>query len=214
MSVADVAARLRAVGEPLADDDGVRWFNGLYLRVTERVDERLRAGDLFEDPRFVERLDEVFAERYLEAVRTGSGRAWEPLLRARRDARVHPGAFMLAGVNAHVNYDLPIALVDTRALLGGELERDTPRHRDFERIDELLAETERELHDRLGTGRLEEVVALWGVVRARDHAWDAAMSLHALGGDRSRRCELLRELAETVAGWGEALLRRGADAGR
>lgn len=164
--------------------------------------------------RFVERLDEMFAERYLEAVWTGSGRAWEPLLRERHDARVHPGAFMLAGVNAHVNYDLPIALVDTRALLGGELERDTPRHRDFERIDELLAETERELHDRLGTGRIEELVVLWGVVRARDHAWDAAKSLHALGGDRSRRCEFLGELAETVAGWGEELLRRGADAGR
>lgn len=205
MSVSQVIARLRAIDRQLPDDDGVRWFNELYLDVTRRVDTLLQTQG-FEDAVFIQRLDEIFAKLYFAAVDGGAAAAWQPLLKARLDVDIAPGRFMLAGINAHVNYDLPIALVQTRGELGGELIQDTPRHRDFERIDMILAEVEHDMRDRLEAGRLREVIALWGVIRARERAWNAAVDLAHLNATGQRPGPFLRQLADQVAQWSELLL--------
>lgn len=205
MSVEAVIARLRAIDRQLPDHDGVRWFNQLYLTVTIRVHELRRAGG-FEEPAFMERLDEIFAELYFEALDSTIPAAWLPLLQARADTEIAPGRFMLAGVNAHVNYDLPIALVRTCGELGGELAANTPRHRDFERIDAILGEVENDMHAQLDTSRLTEVIALWGVIRSRGRAWDAAIQLARSRGDTRARDSYLRRLGNTTADWSERLL--------
>lgn len=205
MSVEDVIARLRAIDQQLPRDDGVRWFNQLYLRVTERVHIQLQAGG-FEDRRFMEHLDGVFAELYLDALDNGHRAAWLPILQARSDADIVPGRFMLAGINAHVNYDLPIALVETCRELGGELAEDSPRHRDFRRIDDILGAVEHVMHQQLHTSRLKEVIALWGVIRARDRAWNAAIKLATLHPHGEPREQYLHQLGRMVADWSELLL--------
>jgi hypothetical protein len=43
-SVADVIARLEAIGASLAAGDGLACFNRMYLEVTEQVESNLRAG--------------------------------------------------------------------------------------------------------------------------------------------------------------------------
>lgn len=204
MSIDGVVARLTEVQRGLPDTDGVRWFNLLYLRVTERVQGCLASGG-FEDPAFMERLDVVFADLYLEALAGAAARPWGPLLSARADAGIAPERFMLAGINAHVNYDLPIALVRTCRQTGGELECATARHRDFLRIDDILAEVEAEMHHRLHTSHVEEVVALWAVVRSRDRAWTTAMKLAGVAAGAPRD-GLLGDLADLVADWGDLLL--------
>lgn len=209
MSLHEVLARLRAIDRQLPHDDGVRRFNELYLEVTERVHAMLQEGG-FEDAAFMERLDAVFADLYFDALdgsRSNPAQAaWRPLLAARADHEIAPERFMLAGINAHVNYDLPLALLDTSRELEGTLTDDTARHRDFQRIDDILREVEEEMHERLHTGRLEELIALWATVRARGRAWTAATELAELPASDDHRDRHLEQLASTVAGWSDLIL--------
>src|SRR3954470_19804731 len=121
------------------DDDGVRYFHRLYTEVTRAVAHRSDAGG-FEDGAFMIALDVEFAGLYLQAVDAPAiaPRAWRVLFDRRRD-RLAPLRFALAGMNAHINRDLAVALDTTCARLGGALDRDSPRCRDFVSINDILA---------------------------------------------------------------------------
>ncbi len=56
----EVLARLKQLEGELSANDGARWFNRLYLRVTERVAEYVSTVPQAA-PGFLERLDIVFA---------------------------------------------------------------------------------------------------------------------------------------------------------
>ena len=89
-------------------------FNRLYIATTAKVGERLAAAE-FCAPSFISRLDVQFALRYLAAVRgmatdpTTVPRSWQVVLDPTEDASTM--ARMAAGVNAHINFDLPFALL-------------------------------------------------------------------------------------------------------
>jgi hypothetical protein len=114
---------------------------------------------------------------------------------AQRSRRgIAPLQFALAGMNAHINRDLPVALVTTCRELGLDLGESSPEHGDFERVDALLAQVERRVKSAYLTGwlawvdrvvhrlrRIDDVVAMWDVGRARDAAWTNAQALWALG---------------------------------
>src|SRR5918998_413889 len=55
-TIADVLARMEALDAQLGPDDGVRWFNRLYLEVTRRVAGYDQGGPQA-SPGFLERLD-------------------------------------------------------------------------------------------------------------------------------------------------------------
>src|SRR3954451_1033364 len=103
---------------PLLHDNPLSDFNQLYLSITQAVLERLYAGG-FADPAFLSRLDVEFAARYFDALRTFSDdnprcpQVWAGLFRRipGPDSRPLPSAS--AGINAHLNFDLPFALVTT-----------------------------------------------------------------------------------------------------
>ncbi|HYK06990.1 MAG TPA: DUF5995 family protein [Gaiellaceae bacterium] len=193
--VDDVVARLQAIEEALPKGDGVRAFTALYRAVTEAVDERVRPGT-FADPRFTRWLDVVFANLYLRALRAHvlgpkqPPRAWAALFEARSRLGVAPVQFALAGMNAHVNRDLPLALVETCRALDVVPVRGCPQHADFRAIDPLLAETEARVRADFATGvvgwadealgELDSVVAMWNVRRARSAAWVNAETLWAI----------------------------------
>jgi uncharacterized protein DUF5995 len=129
---------------PLAD------FNKLYLRITTSVLERLYEGR-FADPAFLSRLDVEFAARYFEALRHWSEgasccpRVWSVLFRriCGPDCRPLPSA--AAGVNAHINFDLPFALVTTFDHLGTDPLDDGDQHLDYLQINDIFAEAIPEL---------------------------------------------------------------------
>ena len=115
--IAAVLTRLQSVASELAVTDGVSRFNHLYLEVTQSVDTGAQA---FEDPAFLQALDVNFADLYfgaLDAATAGSPlpRCWAPLFQARADPHIAPIQFALAGMNAHINHDLALALVSTCA---------------------------------------------------------------------------------------------------
>jgi Family of unknown function (DUF5995) len=119
---------------PIAD------FNRLYLRITTGVLERLYAGS-FADPAFLARLDVEFAARYFDAVRAWSEarpccpQVWSVLFG--RIAGPVPSA--AAGINAHINFDLPFALVTTFDQLGSDPLDDSDQHRDYLQINDIFA---------------------------------------------------------------------------
>lgn len=126
---------MHAIDDALSRHDGVAHFNRLYMRTTERILEAVK-GARFADTAFLDMLDVRFANLYFaafEADQRGEpvAPAWTPLFAGRDRDESFPIQFALAGMNAHINHDLPIALVDTCGFRSLELEEDGPAHRDF-----------------------------------------------------------------------------------
>src|ERR1019366_1927611 len=59
-SISDVIQTLHTIGTTCVDADGLKWFNWLYLQVTQAVEARVAAGE-FTDPAWRGPLDVQFA---------------------------------------------------------------------------------------------------------------------------------------------------------
>lgn len=217
-----VVERLADVERALPERDGVRAFTRLYRAVTEAVDARVRPG-AFADAGFTRWLDVVFANLYLRALRAHvlgprrAPRAWAPLFEARARRGVAPIQFALAGMNAHMNRDLPVALVETCRARDVAPVRGGPQHADFRAVDVLLAETEALVRSEFATGlvgwadealgELDSVVAMWNVRKARAAAWVNAETLWTLGELPFAAARFLVTLDRMVGFAGRGLLR-------
>jgi Family of unknown function (DUF5995) len=220
--ISDVISRMKDLLAALPPGDGVRAFTGLYLAVTEAVDEGAQPGS-FEDAPFVRHLDVVFANQFFDALRSALlgvapvPRAWKPLVEARGTRGVLPLQFALAGMNAHINRDLPIALVATCEARKVELDDGTPQQRDFRRINPLLERVESRVRAELVTdalahfdvalGELDSVIAMWKLEQAREAAWTNAEALWAIRRLPRIRAEFLETLDGLVGFAGRGLLR-------
>jgi len=141
--IEELIARMAALLEPLAAaGDQRQYFHATYQRTTIAVADELKRGG-FADPDWVERWDVAFAELYLDALEADlagrkSARPLEVAFGA--PAGLPPLRHVLLGMNAHINYDLPQALVavitdeqfDDAALLAR-------READHRAIDDVLA---------------------------------------------------------------------------
>ena len=220
--VDEVAERMRSIEKALPRGDGVRAFTSLYRAVTEDVDRSVRPGT-FADAPFARWLDVVFANLYFRALRAHvlgpkrPPRAWAPLFEARARRGVAPIQFALAGMNAHINRDLPLALVTTCAARKVTPMRGGPQHADFRRIDRVLADTESRVKAEFATGlvgwadealgELDDVLAMWNVRKARAAAWTNAETLWALRDLPLTAGRFALTLDRTVGFAGRGLLR-------
>ena len=218
-TIADVLARMNAIEASLAPSDGVGCFNRLYRRTTQNIAAAISRG-AFELPGFVEALDVHFAALYFEAWDAAAAgqplpRAWAPLFE-RRAARVAPLQFALAGMNAHINRDLAIAVTRTCAGFGVEVESDTPWHRDFMLVNRVLRETREGAKTELSTGivrvvdralgDMDDRFAMWTIARARDAAEADAEVLDALQGRPELYWQYVAGLDHAAGVAGRALL--------
>jgi hypothetical protein len=212
-TVAEVIAGMEAIGASLPADDGVACFNGMYLQVTQAVNQEIQQGT-FADPEFLSRLDVVFANLYFAAVNSLSAPppamppAWEPLLADRSTPGIEPIQFALAGMNTHINNDLPVAVVATCTDLG-TTPTDGSHYADYQKVDALLDAAEQSIRESYEPSDLQVVdrhvaavlnlVANWSICAARDIAWDSALGLWEVR-DRPIATRLLTDsLAGTVA---------------
>jgi len=220
-SVDALVERMHEIERALPAGDGVAVFNRMYLRVTELVRDRLVEGS-FGNPVFVTRLDLVFAGLYLDAVRAGTPDAsWAPLFATRLQPGRVPIQFALAGMNAHINHDLPLAVVTTCRQLG--LTPDTPGvEADYHRVNDLLAAVQEDVRrsfldgialavDEQYAGPVANLVSGWSISRARDAAWTNARVLWSLDGVEPLRTDFLATLSRTVGMAGRYLLTPVAD---
>jgi len=191
-SIRQVIDEMRRLGASMPARDGVADFHRMYLHVTERVGEEV-ASRSFQDAAFMERLDCVFAGLYLEACGASDvnrrSSAWQPLFELRAQPGTAPLQYALAGMNAHINFDLGLALVRTCRQLGRTL--DSPGVRaDFLAINALLAaEVQRVRESFLAGAALDmdraaspvlNIVGGWSIEAARDAAWLSATVQWAL----------------------------------
>lgn len=187
--IPDVIEVMRHIDAALPNEDGLKWFNFLYLKVTESVRDN-PPPLAWESPEFLNRLAVVFANLYLGALanwhqnREAVARAWSPLFEARGRQGVKRVQFAIAGMNAHINRDLGIALVETSEEFRIVPHRGSAQHRDFERVNDILVRVAEEVKQTLATGivgeidqdlgRVDDAVALWSVRKARETAWTNA----------------------------------------
>jgi hypothetical protein len=210
--------RMEAIEAALPASDGLAVFNHMYLGITRDVERNVGLG-FFADGAFMARLDVVFANRYFDAVDslstspTDLPTAWAPLLERRGDAGIEPIQFALAGMNAHINYDLPASVVATCSELGRDPDGGAI-HGDYQKVDALLAGAEQAVRQSFEAGlvlsadrhlqAVANVVSNWSITTARDVAWDTARALWAIRGIGFAEDMLLTSLGHTVgmAGWG------------
>ncbi|MFG2499165.1 DUF5995 family protein [Streptomyces sp. NPDC048441] len=184
-----VVTRMRTLGAGFASGDGVGVFNRVYLSVTEEVDRHVDGGR-FPDAGAAIALDVLFAERYLAAVAAVAAdrrppACWRPLFQFRRHPGVRPLQFALAGINAHIGHDLPLAVVDTCRTLGCE---PADIEDEFDRVGDILVSLEERIREDLMPGPdlfqiadpLTHLLGSWSLERARDGAWATALTLWAL----------------------------------
>ena len=103
----------------------------------------------FTDPAFMTSLDVTFAGLYFAAVNAAGDPAavplaWRPLMEQRAVAGIEPIQFALAGMNAHINHDLPLAMVTTCTALATS--PDAGSHfADYQKVDQLLDAAEQSI---------------------------------------------------------------------
>jgi hypothetical protein len=139
----ELIARMAVLLEPLESaGDKRRYFHATYQRTTIAVAEELKRGG-FADTGWVEEWDVAFAGLYLDALEADLAgrrppRPWATAFGA--SAGLPPLRHVLLGMNAHINYDLPQAIV---AVISDE-QFDDPaliatRESDHRAIDGVLA---------------------------------------------------------------------------
>jgi hypothetical protein len=178
--------------------------------------DRLATGGAFHDDAFMADLDVRFAGFWFDAydARGRKPTPWSPLFEMRSHRGVLPIQFALAGMNAHIEHDLPMAVVNTCLARGGT--PDNPHvHADFDKVNDLLATVEADIRQSFLT-ELEKtvndhvepiahLVASWDITKARDFAWLTAQTLWELRSVRPLFDAHSAMLAHTV-GMGSRLL--------
>ena len=205
-----------------AENSRLGYFPALYRRVTERLKLGIAAG-WFEDGPRMERLDVVFANRYLDAwdqwragrpvsaswqVAFGLGTRWRPAI----------VQHLMSGMNAHINLDLAIAAAVTCP--GAQIQS---LERDFGRINQVLAELIDMVQEEIAEvspwmrliktfgGRDADQVLNLGIQAARGLSWQHALRLAALQGDgqEKERVQAMLELDCAVDIMGQLIVRPG-----
>ena len=183
------------------------YFAALYRKVTQSVKEGISNGE-FEDGERMERLDVIFANRYLEAHEQYNkgqslSKSWQ--IAFDKSTSYWPNwpivlQHLLWGINAHINLDLGIAASET--ILEESLDS---LEQDFDKINEVLANLVEELEKELSeispmlkyiltfSGRVDNFFVNFSLKKARDGAWKFANELHAVNKEDKEQMIWVRD---------------------
>ena len=203
-TIDEVIAQLDQVIECcVREGDRLGYFAMLYRDVTVCVREGIATGR-FEDGARMERLDVIFASRYLQALydyRDGRqpSASWFVAFEAAHHWPPIIMQHLLLGMSAHINLDLGIAAAQTAPgdQLPG-LERDFMEITNL--IDDMIHGVEKRIEkvspwfrliDRVG-GRTNEQICGFAIEQARNLAWLTAQALASVTGE-----ELSQKIQET-----------------
>ena len=208
-NIADVLHIMQTIDTTCVDTDGLKWFNWLYMTVTAAIEKKV-AGGGFNDPSWLSELDVLFARLYFDAVAAElSGgscpKCWRAMLAVRAQPRIARIQFALAGMNAHINHDLPMAVISTCRATDTVPQHGTPQYRDYTAVnsalDGLIGEAKQTLHVRLlgdplpAVSHLEDLIATCDLSAFREQSWDAAQ---CLWGESDAAVHLQMGLRDTI----------------
>lgn len=123
-------------------NDRIGFFAALYHKVTVKVKEDI-GNNLFEDGPRLEKLDVLFANRYLFAATEWKkdpnspllSKSWKKAFENQKNPRRLVLQHLLLGMNAHINYDLGIAVAES-AKNGSNID---DLRKDYNSINNILA---------------------------------------------------------------------------
>lgn len=193
--------------------DRTGYFAALYYKVTAKVKEGIDKNEFENGPR-MERLDVLFASRYLEALREWQQaparsqsqtltQSWKTAFEATRSSSLLVLQQLLLGINAHINLDLGIAAVEATqgsqfaATQGGQLD---DIQKDFDAINTIIGSLTFEvIHeiDRvspllsligLHADNTDSLLIQFSIGNARDGAWCFAEELSKKSGSDYAAC--------------------------
>jgi len=186
---------MESIDALLPNDDGLKWFNKLYLLVTQAIDSQPPVIP-WSDPAWLTQLDVIFAGFYLQAIASflndspETPSSWDALFEARNNPGIDRIQFALAGMNAHINHDLALALLATDSQMNVQPGLQSSQHDDYQRVNTILAQVLPAALQVLATGilgvlaqdtgKIGRLLAIWDVGVARDGAWAFADYLRAL----------------------------------
>ncbi len=185
------------------------YFAALYRKVTIKVKEGI-AENFFDDGERMERLDVLFANRYLAAVEAYRNNAqptncWIYSFQVAKQRWPIVLQHLLLGMNAHINLDLGIAAA--RTVTSTEL---PSLHNDFNKINEILTGLVGDVQNDLAQiwtilrlmnrylGSVETAIINFSMEKARDNAWSVAERLSPLT-ESAQKDEIAKLDAEVTA---------------
>ena len=178
------------IGECLATESTLGYFAVLYQKVTIKVKEGIAAGYFENGPR-MEKLDVIFAKRYIDAYFSWTQNeavtsSWEKAFLLAENKKLLVTQHLLLGMNAHINLDLGIAAVEVSGK--NQIEE---LENDFNKINEILASLVDEVQKGLSSiwpflrkllklsGKIDNYLVDFSMKVARDGAWKFATELAA-----------------------------------
>jgi hypothetical protein len=199
---------MQTIGGLCADGDGLKWFNWLYLQVTCSVQGKVSD--------WISELDVQFARLYFGAIGGPAPGCWRALLERRNCVAVARIQFALAGINAHINHDLPAAILATCVATGTAPQHGSVEYSQYTALnatlDGLIEEAKRTLHVRLlgdalpPVSHVEDTIAGWSVAAAREAAWQNAEVLWRLRAEPPLAASFMSTLDGLTTVAGKALL--------
>lgn len=190
-TIDDVIATLEEyIAENIAQESPLGYFPALYLKVTRQVKKGIAEGFFENGPR-MERLDVLFASRYIHAYddyKNGAAitQSWLDSFQLTENYWPIVLQHLLMGMNAHINLDLGIAAAEV--MEGQNIEK---LQTDFNRINQILSDLVGQVQDELAaiwprlhwilrkTGRIDDHLVDFSMQIARDGAWRFARELAA-----------------------------------
>ena len=161
------------------------YFAALYRKVTKRIKRGIENGE-FENAERMEKLDVIFANRYLVAFEQyytlqETTQSWDLAFKLTNKWEPIVLLHLMVGMNAHINLDLGIAAAQTVSP-----EELPSLKNDFNKINDVLSSLVDEVQNELSqiwplfklidklAGRLDEKFADFGMKIARNQAWKLA----------------------------------------
>jgi Family of unknown function (DUF5995) len=183
-----IAVLEQIINESIRTGDRAGYFAALYYKVTCRVKTGIQNGE-FEDGVRMEKLDVLFASRYLDAHTEwkNGGQptlSWKTAFEATKRSSVLVLQQLLLGMNAHINLDLGIAAVEVAG--GYSLEA---IHKDFNAINTIISSLTYEVLNEithvspllsllgLHATNFTSILIQFSIDNARDGAWCFAEEL-------------------------------------
>ena len=176
------------IRESIGKNDPLGYFAALYQKVTIKVKEGIE-NNFFEDGSRMEKLDIVFAKRYIDAWHARQrnepvSESWEKAFALAKRKNPLVLQHLLIGMNAHINLDLGIAAAEVSS--GASI---TFLQNDFNKINQILSSLVVEVQNNLSsiwpmlkwilskTGKVDDLLVDFSMEKARDGAWKSANEL-------------------------------------